>query len=84
MQDSILVHCDRVHYNEDREEALLYGNVSIFSMADRVLITGDHGKYNRNQEYGMMTEQPVLTRHFLNGDSLIIKGRIIEYFFAAS
>jgi len=81
VQDSIIVHCDRAHYNELREEALLYGNVSLFSMADRVMITGDHGKYNRSQEYGMMTEQPVLVRHFEGSDSLIIKGRIIEYFF---
>ncbi|MFH1735725.1 MAG: LptA/OstA family protein [bacterium] len=81
LQDSILVHCDRVNYNEDREEALLYGNVSIFSMTDRVMITGDHGKYNRAREYGMMTEQPVLTRHFESDDSLVIQGRIIEYFF---
>jgi lipopolysaccharide export system protein LptA len=81
-QDSTLIFCDRLIYNEAREEALFFGNVRLYSLPDRTVITGDHGAYNRTREYGMMTQNPRLVRRFDEADSLVIMGKVIEYFFA--
>lgn len=81
-QDSLLIRCDRVIYSEAREEALFYGDVQIFSMPDRVVMTGDHAIYNRTQERGVLTQNPRLVRQFNQNDSLVIVGKNIEYLFA--
>ncbi len=81
-QDSTLIFCDRVIYNEAREEALFFGNVRLYSLPDRTVITGNHGAYNRSRDYGMMTQKPRLVRRFDEADSLVITGKVIEYFFA--
>lgn len=81
-QDSTLIFCDQVIYNEARSEALFLGNVQLYSLPDKTVITGHRGTYNNPRRYGVMTQQPRLVRRFTDDDSLIIKGKVIEYFSA--
>ena len=73
-QDSLLIFCDRVIYNEAREEAFFFGDVEIYSLPDKVLLTGNHGAYSRSQDRGVMTQDPRMVRHIDADDSLVIVG----------
>ena len=80
-QDSIHITCNRVIYSEAREEALFFGDVQIHSLTDNAVLTGNHGAYNRVQDHGVMTQDPRMVRYLGDGDSMVVVGVVIEYFF---
>ncbi len=82
VQDSITVTCERVVYYEAREEASFYEDVRIHSLQDNAWLTGDQGAYNRAKDYGVIRQNPRLVRRFSEIDSMVVVGRIIEYFFS--
>ncbi|MCX6640157.1 MAG: hypothetical protein NTW14_06700 [bacterium] len=80
-QDSMFILCDRAIYNNTKQEALFFGNVEIHSIKENAVITGNHGAYEHETDRGVMSQDPRLVRHFEGNDSLVVIGRIIEYYF---
>lgn len=81
-EDSLIITCDKVIYQEARKEALFFGDVRIHSLAQNATLTGNHGAYNRPEERGAMSQNPRMVRYFDDSDSVVIVGNVIEYFFA--
>lgn len=80
-QDSLIIWCDRVIYSEAREEALFFGDVRLRAVHQDAELTGHRGLYNRARDSGVMTLNPQLVRWFDQSDSMVVVGRLIEYYF---
>ena len=80
-QDSIEINGDRAVYHEERREVNLVGRVKLHSLRENAWLTGNLGAYNRETERGAMTQDPRLVRYFSDRDSLVVTGRVIEYYF---
>jgi len=80
-QDSIEIYCDRAIYHEERREVNLVGRVRLHSLRENAFMTGNLGTYNRETERGAMTQDPRLVRYFGENDSMVVDGRVIEYYF---
>jgi len=59
----------------------LVGRVWLHSLRENAFLTGNLGSYNRETGRGAMTQDPRLVRFFSERDSLVVTGRVIEYYF---
>jgi lipopolysaccharide export system protein LptA len=78
--DSLNLSCNQAVYREQRKEVNMIGNVRIHSLKENAILTGGHGLYNRPEAHASMEVDPRLVRYFDQEDSMVVTGKLIEYY----
>jgi len=78
-----IMNADTVHYDRTLRFMEARGRVVLYTMSDRVTVSGGHFEHDAAHAHSRMTEDPVLMQRDSTGDrldTLIVRSRVMESF----